>query len=200
MLSKSKANITNNLSQMSAEEAVRGLLMSVSLLDRDQSFKIFDRLSENDKKLAIEQMQHMMYKIIFIQELCVFKAIMAVDYYTRTIDLESGIVNPIEEGEYERNLAYQEDLERQIREIDDKTKGIAELPVIEDIYQGLTEYFDHWVVHAFRMSQKLGLLPKDIEEAKKVIKERAEKLEVEKRAKPPIQEEKSRVELSLVIR
>lgn len=199
MLSKSKTDIANNLKQMTSEEAVRGLLMAMSLFDRDQAFKIFDRLSEKDRELAIEQIQHQFWKIIYIQELCLFKAIMAIDYYTRMIDLESGIESPIEAGEYERNMAYQRDLEKQIKEIDEKTKGIAELPVMEDVYKGMTEYFDHWVVHAFRMSQKLGILPKDIEEAKKVIRERAEKLVAEEKAKPPVQEEKSRVELSLVI-
>lgn len=199
MLSKSKADITNNLKQMTSEEAVRGLLMAMSLFDRDQAFKVFDRLSEKDRELAIEQIQHQFWKIIYIQELCLFKAIMAIDYYTRMIDLESGIESPIEAGEYERNMAYQRDLEKQIKEIDEKTKGIAELPVMEDVYKGMTEYFDHWVVHAFRMSQKLGILPKDIEEAKRVIRERAERLVAEEKAKPPVQEEKSRVELSLVI-
>lgn len=184
---------------MTSEEAVRGLLMAMSLFDRDQAFKIFDRLSEKNRELAIEQIQHQFWKIIYIQELCLFKAIMAIDYYTRMIDLESGIESPIEAGEYEKNMAYQRDLEKQIKEIDEKTKGIAELPVMEDVYKGMTEYFDHWVVHAFRMSQKLGILPKDIEEAKRVIRERAEKLEAEEKAKPPVQEEKSRVELSLVI-
>lgn len=199
MLSKSKADITNKLNHMTTDEAIRGLLMSVNLLDQEQSFKIFDRLSEKDRKLALEQMQLLWRKIVLIQELCLFKAIMATDYYTRMIDLESGFDNPIEKGAYEENMARQKDLESQIQEIDAKTKDITELPAIEDAYKGLIEYFDHWVVHAFRMSQKLGILPKDIEEAKKIIRERAEKLEAARKAKPPVQEEKSRIELSLVI-
>lgn len=199
MLSKSKADITNQLNNMSVEEVLRGLLMSISLLDHDQANKIFDRLSEKDKKMAWEQMHLFMRKVILIQEICLFKAIMATDYYTRVLDLEAGFDNPIEIGEYEKNLAHQQELEKQMQEINEQTKGITELPVIEDIYQGLTEYFDHWVVHVFRTSQKLRILPTDIEEAKRVIREKADKLEAEKKAKQPVQEEKSRIELSLII-
>lgn len=182
MLSKSKIDITNQLDKMSLEETIRGMMMALGLFDQDQVSKILDRLPKEDKEVAMKAMVLLLLKMSMSQTKLLLKALLGMDYYTRiTSTLLSEPDIPFDKESSEKNIACQEDMEKRIQEIDTDTKGVLKLPVLDDAFGGLGEYFDQWAGHAFRASQDLGLLPKDTEKAKAIIRERAEKLEAERK-------------------
>ena len=185
MLSKSKINIANQLDKMSLEEAVRGMVMTMSLSDKEQINKIFERLPTDDKKQAWEFLCLFIEKTSLVQSRLIFKAIMCVDFYSKTLNrvFNDDKELPSEEDKqaYLDNVEQQERLEKEIKEIDAKTNGVFNLPVLDEAYEGLSDNFDQWVVFLVRMLQDVGKVPKDKEQAKAYFNELSNKLAEERR-------------------